>query len=67
MRCIKIVLVDGLNKSMLTPFKRLQTYTHTCNKFPLIVGMRGYCVAGSVILEILSSLFIPIITYLGAV
>lgn len=39
MRCIKMVSVDGLNKSMLATLKRLQIYTHSQNKFAVIVGM----------------------------
>lgn len=63
----KLMSVDGLNKSTLTTLKGLQNYTYSWNKFALIFGMQGYCTAGPIILEILNSLFILIITYLGAV
>lgn len=63
----KLMSVDGLNKSILTTLKRLQNYTYSWNKFALIFGMQGYCIAGPIILESLNSLFILIITYLGAV
>lgn len=65
MRCIKIVAVEGLNKSVLTTFKRLQTYTHSWNKSALIAGMWGYCISSPMILEIHPWFIIPLSTYLG--